>query len=319
MQKVISYERGLEKFRPLDDVVVYDDFDRGFNGWLDLTPNFVNEGFSQQPSRIDLGSWGPVMISNAPMRLAASSGSMEGNYSLRLATRGAAAPYEEQPAPGSMSVAIKRLSGVDPQARYIQIEAWYSYTVSQDRIGVGENDVRAIGFFFDIQDEQHRWQPTIRYVSSANGKPVHRWQLGRVQEGVSRKDWCFGLDNGWEAPGIDAIWSGRRYADGSGDGFQWVDGGEQRLVFNESPDKLNWMYFRLLVDVQNREYVELQSMDQTFDLRGIAPTLAPPYEGITNLINPVFWVETDSDRVASMYLDSVVYSTARSLNREEVR
>src|SRR5690606_35104960 len=222
MQKFLSYERGLEKFHPLENVVVYDDFDRGFNGWLDLTPNFVYDGFTQQPSRIDLGSWGPAMISNAPMRLAASSGSMEGTYSLKLSTRGPAAPYEEQPAPGSMSVAIKRLTGVEPTNDLIQIEAWYSYTVKQDRPGIGESDVRAIGFFFDIQDEEHRWQPTVRYVSSANGAPVHRWQLGKVRDGVTRSDWCFGLDEGWEAPGIDVIWSGRRYSDGSGDGFEWI-------------------------------------------------------------------------------------------------
>lgn len=312
MDKFLAYERGLEKFSPLENVVVYDDFDLGMNGWLDLTPNFVHEGFAQQPSRIDLGSWGPVMLSSAPMRLAASHGSMEGTYSLKLATRPVAGAYEEQPVPGSMSVAIKRLTGVKPDDDLIQIEAWYSYTTHQDRAGVGEDAVRAFGFFFDIQDAEHRWQPTIRFVNNADGVPVRRWQYGQVRPGVTRDDWCFGLENGWEAPGIDTIWSGRRYADGSGDGFDWVPGGEQRLVFNESPDKLNWMYFRLTVDIAKREYVEMQSMDQVYDLRGVSPTLAPCYEGITNLINPVFWIETDTDRTVELFLDSTVYSTGRT-------
>jgi len=52
-------ERGLEKFRPLERVLVYDDFDHGLNGWLDLTPNFVHEDYRQQPSQLHLGSWGP--------------------------------------------------------------------------------------------------------------------------------------------------------------------------------------------------------------------------------------------------------------------
>lgn len=47
-------------------------------------------------------------------------------------------------------------------------------------------------------------------------------------------------------------------------------------------------------------------------MRGTGVTLASPYDGITNLINPVFFIETDTDRSVFMYLDSVVYSTGRS-------
>jgi hypothetical protein len=309
MTSTTPHGRGLEKYQPLETVLVYDDFDLGLNGWLDLTPNYVHEDFQQQPSWIDLGSWGPVMLSSAPMRLAASHGSMEGTYSLKLRTRGAAAPHEEPPAPGSMSIAIKRLSGEAADHGLIQIEAWFSYTVAHDRVGVGGDDVRAFGFFFDIQDEQHRWQPAVRYVNAVNGVPVHRWQFGQVRPGVTRQEWCLGMPNGWEAPGIDSIWAGRRYSDGTSDGFQWLPDGAQNLVFNESPDKLNWMYFRLTVDRHRREYVEFQCMEKIWDMRGISPTLAPCYEGITNLINPVFFAEADNDRVSELYLDSVVYST----------
>jgi len=63
------------------------------------------------------------------------------------------------------------------------------------------------------------------------------------------------------------------------------------------------------VDVQRREYIELQSMDQVFDLRGVSPTLTAGYQSIDNLINPVFFVETDTDRSVHLFLDSVVYST----------
>ena len=45
MKKFLTYERGLEKFSPLDRVMVYDDFDLGFNGWLDLTPSFRKAHF----------------------------------------------------------------------------------------------------------------------------------------------------------------------------------------------------------------------------------------------------------------------------------
>ncbi len=131
------------------------------------------------------------MISAAPMRYAASHGSMEGMYSLKLSTRDRAAPYEEQPSPGSVGVAIKRLSRHQPNLRYIQMEAWYSYTPSQDREGLGEEDIRAFGFFFDLQDKESRWQPGVRYVNSVNGKLKKSWQIFQASEGVTREQWSF--------------------------------------------------------------------------------------------------------------------------------
>ena len=150
----------------------------------------------------------------------------------------------------------------------------------------------------------------MRYVNSVNGQKVKRWQYFDVSDGVTREQWA-GDKDGWEATGIDAIWCGRRFPDGSADGFQWIPDGEQKLVYNESPDKLNWLYMRMLVDLDSRQYVEFQSMGKTFDLRGLAPQMADPYDGITGLINPVFYIESDTDRRVFMYLDSVVYSTGR--------
>jgi len=251
------------------------------------------------------------MLSAAPMRFAASHGSMEGNYSLKLATRPVAGPYEQPPVNGSMSTVIKRLSRVNDDHPYLQLEAWYSYTPHQDRFGKGEEDIRAFGMWFDVQDDEHRWQPGVRYVNSVNGTKVKKWQFFQAAEGVTREQWT-GSPDGWEAVGIDAIWCGRRFPDGSADGFQWIPDGEQQLVYNESPDKLNWLYMRMLVDLDKREYVEFQSMGRTFDLRGVKTTLAPTYDGISGLINPVFFIETDTDRSVFMYIDSVVYSTGAS-------
>jgi hypothetical protein len=308
MDRIIAYERGLERFNPLARVITYDDFDKGFNGWLDLTPNFVYDNYESFESAVDLTSWAPAMLSSASMRFAASHGSMEGTYSLKLTTAPTGGPPTEPPADGSMGVVIKRLSRFGDPSK-IQIEAWYSYTPAQDREGLGEEDIRAFGFYFDVQDGEYRYMPGVRYVNSIGGKPVKRWQYWKASAGVSRADWNFGVENGWCKVGIDNLWYGRRYSDGSADGYQWVPDGEQDLLYNESPDKLNWLYFRLLVDVAKREYVELQSMDTTFDLRGLQPTLSDRYTSIDNLINPIFYVETDTNRSVHLYLDSIVYST----------
>ncbi|GAB3630685.1 hypothetical protein GCM10027421_00380 [Microbacterium shaanxiense] len=307
MERFLSYDRGLERFNPLARVITYDDFDTGYNGWLDLTPNYVYQDYESFDSAVDLGSWPATQLSSASMRFASSSGSMEGTYSLKLTTAPTGGPHTEPPRPGSMGHAIKRLSRFgDP--RYIQIEAWYSYTPTQDREGLGEEDIRAIGFFFDVQDDQHRYMPGVRYVNALGGRPVKRWQYYRVADGVTHEDWNFGVENGWCVPGVDNQWYGRRFEDGSGDGFQWIPDGEQDLLYNESPDKINWLYFRLTVDVKARQYVELQSMDQVFDMRTLSPTLVPGYKSIKDLINPIFFVETDTDRSVSLFLDSVVYS-----------
>lgn len=308
MQKTLNYERGLERFNPLDRVITYDDFDRGFNGWLDLTPNYVYDNYESFESAVNLSSWAPSMLSSASMRFASSHGSMEGTYSLKLTTAPTGGPHTEPPHPGSMGHAIKRLSSFGDPSK-IQIETWYSYTPAQDRVGLGEEDIRAFGFFFDVQDTEYRYMPGVRYVNSLGGKLVKKWQFYQVADGVTPKDWNFGVEDGWCVPGIDNQWYGRRFEDGSGDGYQWVPGGEQDLLYNESPDKLNWLYLRLTVDVKKREYIELQSMDRVFDLRGLQPTLTHGYNSIDNLINPVFFVETDTNRSVHLFLDSVVYST----------
>ena len=303
---VFLRERGLEKFNPLARIITYDDFDLGFNGWMDLTPNFVYPDYQQAPGPIDVARWAPTMLSSAPMRFASSHGSMEGTYSLKLSTRPVASRWEEPVVPGSMGCAIKRLSRFGNPNK-LQIEAWYTYTPQQDREGLGEEDIRAFGFYFDVQDSEYRYKPGVRYVNSINGKLVKKWQYWKVTENVTTKEWC-GLEDGWYLPGIDNHFYGRRYPDGSSDGYQWVPDGAQELVYNESPDKLNWNYFRLVIDYNKREYIELQSQDRIFDLRGIAPTATPRYKGIDNLINPIFYIETDTNRSVNLFLDSVVYS-----------
>jgi hypothetical protein len=308
MDKVFAYERQLERFKPLARVMTFDDFDRGFNGWMDLTPNYVYENYESFDSAVDLSSWAPSMLSSASMRFAASHGSMEGTYSLKLTTAPVAAPHTEPPANGSMGIALKRLSRFDDPTK-IQIEAWYAYTPAQDREGLGEEDIRAFGFYFDVQDGDYRYMPGVRYVNSLDGQLVKKWQYWKVGEDVTPEQWSFGVKDGWCEPGVDNLWYGRRYEDGSSDGYQWVPNGEQDLLYNESPDKINWLYFRLTVDVKKREYVELQSMDRVFDLRGIQPTLAKQYSSIDNLINPIFYIESDTNRSVHLFLDSIVYST----------
>lgn len=307
MKHVIALDAGLNKYQPLKKIICYDDFDKGFNGWMDLHPNYVGKDFNTlRHSHVDKTQWGPLTLSSASFRLTGTHGSMDGTYSLKLSTRQAASPYTEAPAPGSLAHGIKRLTTHLPKGLR-QYEMWYAYTPEQDRQGLSEQAMRAFGIFFDIQDDEHRYFIGARYVNAVNGEMVRRWQIFKAKE-VTDVEWAYGVENDWCKMGIDAMWYGKRYPDGSTDGFEWVPDGYQDLCYNESDDKINWSYLRLLIDTEKREYVELQSGDRIFDLRRIKPTLTAPYARVKGLFNPSMWVENDTERRVFFYADSVVIS-----------
>lgn len=306
MQTVVAYERALNNFKPLRRILCYDDFDNGANGWMDLRPNFVRENFAPHVSAMDHLSWGPPMLSTGTFRFAGTHGSMNGLYSMKLATRAHADRYEKPPAPGSMSHLIKRLSRPDDISK-LQFEMWYTYTAEQDRPGIGETAVRAFGMYFDVQDAQYRYFPGVRYVNSINGEMAQFWQYMKTVN-VSNEEWAYGLEGDWCVTGIDPHWYGERFPDGSAVGFDPVPGGKQELIYNETDCKYNWLYFRLLIDLKARKYIEFQSGDQTFDLSQYGPTLVAPYERIHNLINPIIFIEADTDRRVFLYVDSAVTS-----------
>ena len=97
---VNSAQAWLGRFSPLETVVLYDDFDRGTCGWLDLTPNFTEEGFLPRATALDKSRWGPPMLSTATFGYVGTHGSLDGVYSLKLATRPVANRYEDKPQPG---------------------------------------------------------------------------------------------------------------------------------------------------------------------------------------------------------------------------
>ncbi len=307
------------RFQPLERVLCYDVFDNGFNGWMTLLPNFTEyPDFDVPPTLVNKDQWPPVMLSSATFRYPGTHGSMSGTYSLKLSTRPNSSPYCEKPAEGSMGHAIKRLSFSRPHSRYVQIEAWFTYTAEQDKVdggdrpqpGLHEDSIRAFGMGFDLQERGERYFVGMRYLNAVDGKPMRKWQYVHSAEGVTDKDWAFGLDGDWCKKGIDPWWFGRRHPNGDHDGFKDVPDGRQALIYNETDCKLNWQYMRLKIDTQDREYVEIQCQDRIWDLRGTPVDAVNGYNRIENLINPVFWVETDVNRRVFLYIDSVLVSQA---------
>jgi hypothetical protein len=308
----------LEKYNPLSRIICYDDFDHGLNGWVPLTPNLKEDEIDYFPSQRRHIDWGAPMLSSATFGYVGTHGSMSGTYSMKVPTRPVAAPSEELPVRGSLGIAIKRLT--IPAREPLRIEMYFALKAEQDRPGIGEEDIRAFGFTWDIQDDERRYFCGVRYMNSANGKLQQRWQYLKASEGT---------DEEWGEMGESAVGSasdrtmgkkvyikrglggehlGRRYEDGSGDGFAEIPDSYQPLCYNETIDKINWQYFSFTMDLEKREYLELRCSDKVFDLSGIQPTIVDPYPRINQLLNPLFWVETDTNRRVFLFIDSIVIS-----------
>lgn len=310
-------------YDPLDRIICYDDFDNGLNGWVPLSPNFRSDAFDYFPSQRRHIDWGTPMLSNASFGYLGSHGSMAGTYSLKIPTRAQAGPAAELPIAGSLGIGLKRLTL--PDARYLRFEMIYTLTAEQDRPSMGDSDIRAFGFTWDIQDDERRYFSGVRYMNSTDGTLRQRWQYLRASEGTD-EDWGELGESAVGEPDADGIAKkiyikrglgsehlGKRYADGSGDGFQEIPGSHQELCYNETADKLNWHHLSFTIDLAARQYVELVSHGKTFDLRGSVPTLTDPYPRIHRLLNPLLWIEADTARRVFLFVDSVLISCAEEV------
>ncbi len=307
-------------YDPLPQIIFHDDFDQGLNGWVVLSPNLRQDVIDYYPAQKKYAHWGPPMLSSATFGYVGTHGSISGTYSLKIATRPVAGRPDEQPVPGQIGHAIKRLTFLKRQL--LRCEMWYTFKAEMDRPGLGESDIRSFGFFWDIQDDEKRSFYGARYLNAAGGKMQQRWQIFKASEGTD-EDWgapgqsapghdvdsTDGENRVFLRRGIDPQWLGKRFADGGSEGYTDVEDGHQALCFNETPDKINWHYPALTVDLEKREYVELRSVNKSWDLRGISPKPVDGYPRINYLLNPVLFVEADTDRRVFLFVDSIVNST----------
>ena len=303
----------LYGYKPLKNIIFADDFDKGYNGWLNLMPNFRQDKFDYYDSFRDWTCWGPPMLSSATFPYAGTHGSMHGTYSMKVATRPVAGRAEERPVKGSEGMAIKRLT--HGKGGLLKCEMYYAFTAEQSIPGIGEDAIRAVGFFWDTSTDDSRTMFGARYINSANGKMKQHWQLYKVDEKCT-KPWGFEGDsapgdNGEKVtlvPGIDSQWLGARDENGGSSGFYDIPDSTQKLCYNETPDKINWHYFALTVDLDKQEYVSLESVGRKWDLRGIKATSVPRYPRIDWILNPVLFIESDTSRRVFLYVDSIVNS-----------
>lgn len=274
----------LSRFEPLERILFYDDFDHGLQGWTPLIGNYEDSLDSILPDYRDLR--GP-MLSNLTQWDTGTDGSLNGNYALKLATRSRA---------GSMAVAIKRATF--RHAGPIRLEAYFTFKPEANELRLSETDVRAVGVLFDLQHSDRkanpqRVMPHIRYHNAQDGAAISTWQTkSRVETlhsigGSGKTKSHFHLaPQGWEA----------------------LPDGQQKLCYNEIATKQNWHYLRLDFDLATMSFLRFQCNDRHFDLTGVEPMRIPAMANLWCMLNTAFWVETDRDKRAFLYLDSVLLS-----------
>lgn len=283
---LLAADPRLSRFDPLSRILSYDDFDYGLQGWTALIGNYEDNLDAMLPPYQDLR--GP-MLSNLSMWDTGSDGSAMGTYALKLATR---------PRAGSLAVAIKRLTY--RRLAPIRVEAYFTFKPEATELRLSESDVRAVGLLLDLQDVDTRGEsaervmPHIRYLNALDGQTVGQWQFKRRRETLAE---------------IGGTGKTKSHFHLAPEGWEAIPGAQQRLCYNEIATKQNWHYLRLDFDLATMRFLGLQCNDRVFNLSAVDPMRMPAMANLWCMLNTVFFVETDLDKRAFLYLDSILISS----------
>ncbi len=274
----------LSRFDPLPRILCLDDFDRGFCGWTQLVGNYEDSldamlpGYAQHSQAMlsTLGTWD-----------FGSHGSADGSYALKIASK---------PRKGAQNVAIKRLTFRERSP--IRVEFYFTFKPEASELKLSETDIRSIGFLYDLQSgdqdaDAYRIMPHLRFLNALDGEHVQKWQFKRQTKTFHP----IGTDNKTVS-----------HYHLSPEDWEDLPGGHQRLCYNEIPTKVNWHYACLDFDLATMQATGFRCNDRRFDLSGYESIRIPAMRNLWCMLNLAFFVETDTDKRAFLYLDSVCLS-----------
>jgi hypothetical protein len=278
-EQLVRANPALSRYDPLPRIVYHADFGRGHCGFTETIGNYEGTLDTILPGM----NFRPPMLSNYTMWDTGTGGTMSGTYALKLSTRAQA---------GSVTAATKRLTW--RKRCPIRLETYFGIKSEATELVLTEADVRAFGILFDLQDDDRRLLPRLRYHNAADGKLVGQWQI--KTDHPKRHD----------IGGSGKTASISHYAP---IGYTDVPGGRQQLCHNELPTKMNWHYLSVTFDLATMRFLEFRCNDRTYtDLPD--PFVLPLWPNLRGLLNTIFFVETDVDKRAFLYLDSVLFSSA---------
>lgn len=270
---------GLSRYDPLERIVYYADFDTGYCGFTETIGNYEGSLDTVIDGMVEFR---PPQLSNRPMWDTGTAGTMQGCYALKLATRAKA---------GSVAAATKRLTW--RRLGRVRMETHFGFKPEADELELSETAVRGVGFLLDLQSDQQRLLPRLRYLSAESGNTIGKWQI-KTEQPV-RKD----VGTSGKTASL------RHYAN---EGYTDIPGATQQLCYNELPTKMNWHYLSVTFDLDQMRFTDIQCNDMVFDASGLQPFVLSPWPNLRGLLNTIFFVETDVDKRAFLYLDSVLFS-----------
>lgn len=269
----------LGRFDPLPRILYYDNFSQGMRGWTTLVGNYEDDIDRMHPGYQQITA---SMLSNLTYWDCGTHGAMTGAYALKVATRAK---------PGAQSVAIKRITF--QRACPIKLEFFFTFKPEATELKLSKHDVRSVGVLFDLQDDEHRVMPHLRYLNAHGGVSAHRWQYKDKPVDFERFS--------------DETVTHYHLAD-----QDWVDlpGEAQELCYNEIPTKVNWHYAAVGVDLRTMRYTHFQCNDRIYDMSNVGTLTLNAMPNLRGMLNVAFFAEADSDKRTFFYLDSVVLSGA---------
>lgn len=275
----------LSRFDPLPRIISFDDFDRGHCGWTPLVGNYEGSLDTLLPGY--RGLTGP-MLSTLSHWDSGSHGSHDGSYALKLATRAQR---------DALSVAIKRLTFRKPGP--IRLELYFTFKPEATELMLSDRDVKSVGFLFDLQvgdragGAGQRVMPHLRYLNSRAGELQQKWQFKRGAPTIQ--------DIGTAAETVSHFHLGDN-------DWQDLPEGGQRLCYNEIATKVNWHYLRFDFDIASMSALSFQCNDREFDLSSFESLRMPAMKNLWCMLNVAMFTQTDVDKRAFFYVDSVCLS-----------
>lgn len=297
-RSILQADLRLSKYNPLPRILFFDDFDEGVNGWCELIGNHAgNLDDIRQLSK----DFRPPQLSSCTFFDIGTHGSVDGTYSLKLATR---------PKKNHVAIAIKRLTYV--RRGLVQFETYFTFKTEQTfgsesgsdnwdgNIAPSEKLFGDITFSNDICDGDTgaRYMGAARYLNTDHeGNLVQKWMYKTSVQPTTKME-----RQGITPPNQD-------FHTVNPDDWREIPGGHQPLCFNETTSKVNWHYLRWVFDTEHRRTTELQCNDIVMDLSHIeVPVYEQEYRGIPNLLNFLVDVRTHADVRNFLYFDSVLVS-----------
>lgn len=293
----------LSRFNPLERILVFDAFDSGTHGWVELLGNY--DGHANLDTLDEhMHDFRPPQLSSCTFFDVGTHGAMSGTYALKVATR---------PEVGHTAVAIRRLT-MAGRGR-VQFETYFTYkaeaaseenqaglqagaTKWDGNIHPSEGQFGAFTVATDI-DDGVRYHCVARYLNTDIHNQVRRqWVYPVVPEPTSRER----VAGKVKLP---------RTADFTAPNPEdWRPFGKpQEFCYNEVPTKVNWHYLRWLIDTRTRSNVELQVNDRLYDMRDVpVPTYDESYGSLHNLLNFYVSVRTHTNVRNFLFLDAILIS-----------